>query len=247
MRQKQSVLMDTPLGSYPTPVVMEDDTVDKAMLVAAADTKIKLKAAITAFKECQENLEEAIRVSSESIESLRDEAKLATVWFSNVKIALLNNSVEELSADAEKSAELENHLNGCAHFMAKYIAVLETQQAQVQEIDLDDHSLAALPLNHPHFMDSAFVNKAIGIAGIVLGAITALLGALATAVSLGVISTVVLAPVGVIGSNVGVGMISGGLSFAAISAGFFAHGRNLSHKAAQEPRLEGQFHMLPQD
>ncbi|MBX9586732.1 MAG: hypothetical protein K2X50_05690 [Gammaproteobacteria bacterium] len=247
MRQKKSVLMDTPLGLYPTPVVMEDGTAEKPMVVIASDEKIKLEAAIKAFYQCQEFLEDAIRVSSESIESLKDHAKLATVWFSNVKIALLNNSVEELSADAEKSAELENHLNGCADFMAKYIAALQAQQPQVEEIDLDANVPAAQPVNHGNFMDSAFANKAIGLAGIVLGAITALLGALATAVSLGAITTVVLAPAGVIGVNAGAGMVSGGVTALAFGVGFFAHGRNLSHKAAQELPLEDQFYMVAQD
>ncbi len=193
-----------------------------------AETKRRLEAAIAAFNDYKKDIKDAIRIASDSIDTLEDLAKAAVGAVGAVESCLFENSIDALVTNKATRDTLIENIEDCTYFMQQYIAVLEQQSAALEQ----KVPAGNLPIQHPDFMDSAFVNKAIGVASMVLGALSTLLGALAMVVSMGLISTVVLAPVGVIGANAGAGMVSGGLFALAFGGGFFGHGRNLAKAEA---------------
>ncbi len=224
----------------PSRIVMSDSVEESALLESILADTAEVTASVgkltqtvlDKYLQSKEGLEEIFRLAEQQFPELNAERIAAIAAHTKLKLIIQDNTVDNiLNIEALLSD------SGSTKVITDNIQIVESFVKNFKSLVLARESI----------MDSAFVNKAIGLAVMVLGALSTLLGALAMAVSLGAISTGVLAPVGVVGANASAGMMGGGVTTFAFGVGFFAHGRNITPKAAQEPLLESQVRTVAQD
>lgn len=183
-------------------------------------TKEQLTNAVQKYRESTEGLEEILRTVKANFPELNDSREKAAQAHTALKLIMQDNlngenlDFNQLFADETSNKTMKDHLLTIQNFVKEYHSLVKSKAST---------------------LDSAFVQKAVGVALMVLGALGALLSALSMAVNFGLLSTAVLAPVGAVGAYASVGANVGSQAVLATGYGLFVNGRNVAREATKEP------------
>lgn len=189
-------------------------------------TKEQLTNAVQKYRESTEGLEEILRTVAANFPELNDSREKAAQAHTALKLIMQDNlngenlDFNQLFADETSNKTMKDHLLTIQNFVKEYHRAVQSR------------------------FDSAFVQKAVGVALMVLGALGALLSALSMVVNFGLISTAVLAPVGAVGAYASVGANVGSQAVLATGYGLFVNGRNVAREATKEELSVRDFHSL---
>ncbi len=189
-------------------------------------TKEQLTNAVQKYRESTEGLEEILRTVAANFPELNDSREKAAQAHTALKLIMQDNlngenlDFNQLFADETSNKTMKDHLLTIQNFVKEYHRAVQSR------------------------FDSAFVQKAVGVALMVLGALGALLSALSMVVNFGLISTAVLAPVGAVGAYASVGANVGSQAVLATGYSLFVNGRNVAREATKEELSVRDFHSL---